>query len=252
MSFALPPLRMPRGGFRTLAVTQARLLMRTPAALVWLALPVAMVVLFGEIPAFTRPQQTLGGRRVIDVYVPTLAAMVPLFLACTALPMTMAGYREKAVLRRLSVTPVPAAEMLGALLAVMAVLTAAGVAVIVAIGGLAYHVHAPANPGAVCAAFTLGTAAVLALGLVPAALARTSGAASGMGVPLMVVNFFFSGLYVPLAELPHPLRSAAAYVPFGAVMEAWAGQGALWQHLAVLAGYTVAGALVAARVFRWE
>jgi len=251
-AFALPSLRMSSKGFRTLTLTQARLLLRAPAALVWLLLPVAMVVLFGCIPSFGTAQKALDGKRVIDVYVPTLAAMVPLFLACTALPMTMAGYREKGVLRRLSVTPVPAAGMLGALLAVMAALTALGVALIIAIGALAFHVAAPADPAAVCAAFVLGTTAVLALGLIVAAVARTSGAAGGMGVPLMVLNFFFSGLYVPVAELPHVLRRIGEFVPFGAVTAAWSGQGALWGHLAVLAGYTVAGGLVAARLFRWE
>ena len=35
-------------------------------------------------------------------------------------------------------------------------------------------------------------------------------------------------------------------------MAAWAGPGALWQHLLVLAAYTVVGGLAAARLFRWE
>ena len=47
-----------------------------------------------------------------------------------------------------------------------------------------------------------------------------------MGVPLMVLNFFFSGLYFPVAEMPHVLQRIGEYVPFGAVMAAWAGQGA--------------------------
>jgi ABC-2 type transport system permease protein len=251
-AFALPSLRMTRRGFRTLILTQARLLAREPAALVWLAFPVAMLILFGNIPAFRTASDTLDGKSVLDVYVPTIAATVPLFLACTALPMSMAQLREKDVLRRLSVSPVPAAGMLAALLAVIAALIVVGVALITAIGGLAFHVEAPANLGVVCASFLLGSTAVLALGLVVAAVARTSGAAGGMGVPLMVLNFFFSGLYFPVAEMPHVLQRIGGYVPFGAVMAAWAGEGALWQHLTVLAAYTVLGSLVAARVFRWE
>ena len=251
-AFAPPSFRMTRSGFRTLTLTQARLLAREPAALIWLAFPVAMLILFGNIPAFRTASAGLGGKSVLDVYVPTIAAMVPLFLACTALPMTMAQLREKDVLRRLSVSPVPAAGMLAALLAVIASLIVVGVALIVAIGRLAFHVKAPADPGAVLSSFLLGSTAVLALGLVVAAVARTSGAATGMGVPLMVLNFFFSGLYFPVAEMPHTLQRIGEYVPFGAVTAAWAGQGALWQHLLVLAAYTVLGSLVAARVFRWE
>ncbi|WP_433887660.1 ABC transporter permease [Streptomyces sp. CA-111067] len=251
-ALALPSVRMTRRGFARLTTSQARLLLREPASLAWLLLPLLLLILFGNIPAFTKPSDALDGRRVIDVYVPTIAALVPLSLAFTALPIAMATYREKNVLRRLAVSPVPAAGMLAALLAVIAAMTAVGVALIVAVGGIAFDVTAPANAGTVVASFVLGTTAVLALGLVVAALARTSGAASALGVPLMIVNFFFSGLYVPVDELPHVLRQIGEYVPFGAVMAAWAGQGALWQHLAVLAGYTVLGSLVAARVFRWE
>lgn len=251
-TFAAPPVRMTAKGFRTLTATQARLLLRAPAALIWFVFPLLLLIAFGSIPGFRTTTDDLGGKSVLDVYVPTIAAMVPLFLGCTTVPMTMADHRERGFLRRLSVSPVPAAGMLAALMAVIAALTAVGVAVITAVGGLVYHVKAPADPGAVIASFLLGSTAVFALGLVVAALARTSSAASAMGVPLMVLNFFFSGLYVPLAELPHVVQRISEYVPFGAVMAAWAGQGALWQHLAVLAAYTVLGGLLAARLFRWE
>ncbi|MCX4748664.1 ABC transporter permease [Kitasatospora sp. NBC_01287] len=243
---------MTRRGFRTLTLTQARLLLREPAALIWLGLPVLLLLVFGSIPGFHTAQAALGGKRMIDVYVPTLAAMVPLFLAFTALPMTMAGFREKDVLRRLSASPVPAAGMLAALVVVIAGLAAAGVALIVGIGVLAFGVSAPSNPGAVLAAFLLGGSAVLSLGLVVAARARTGGAASALGVPLMVLNFFASGLYFPMAQMPHLLQRIAEFIPFGAVMDAWSGEGLLWQHLLVLAGYTVLGSTIAARTFRWE
>ncbi|SEG69876.1 ABC-2 type transport system permease protein [Actinacidiphila yanglinensis] len=253
MSTPAPALpHMTRQGFRALTATQGRLLLREPATLFWLLFPLGMVILFGNIPAFTTDSGSLGGRSVIDVYVPTIAAMVPLFLGCVLLPTNMAQLREKGVLRRLSVSPVPAAGMLAALLAVIAALITAGVTLIIAVGRLAFHVTPPADPGAVVSSFLLGSTAVLALGLVAAALAPTSGAATGTGVPVMVLNFFFSGLYFPVAEMPHALREIGAYVPFGAVTAAWSGEGALWQHLLVLAGYTVVGAMVAVRTFRWE
>ncbi|GAA1224504.1 ABC transporter permease [Kitasatospora nipponensis] len=244
--------RMTRHGFATLTRTQATLLLREPAALVWLALPMLLLLVFGNIPGFLTPQATLGGRRVIDVYVPTIAAMVPLFLALTALPMTMAAHREKDVLRRLSASPVPATGMLAALVTVIAALAALGVTAVVTVGALAFHVSTPANPAAVLSSFLLGATAVLALGLLVAARARTGTAASAMGVPLMVLNFFASGLYFPVAQMPRLLQHVTEYIPFGAVMAAWDGRGALWQHLAVLAAYTLLAGTAAARWFRWE
>jgi len=249
---ALPPVRMTGRGFRTLVGVQAKLLLREPAAVIWLLLPVALVVLFGNIPAFQTPQHDLGGRRVIDVYVPTFAAMLPLFLALAALPTSMAAMREKNALRRFAVSPVPPAGMLAGLLAVVAALAALGVLLIVLIGALAFHVHAPNGLGAVLSSFVLGFTAVMALGLVVAAVASTAGAASALGVPVMILNFFFSGLYFPVAQMPAALRDIGQYVPFGAVMDAWSGYGPLWQHLAVLAGYTLVGGLASAKLFRWE
>jgi ABC-2 type transport system permease protein len=104
---------MTRKGFTMLTLTQARLLFREPAALIWLLAPVVLVLVLGSIPGFRTPQAALGGLRVIDVYVPTFASMVPLFLALTALPMTLASYREKDVLRRLSVSRCPPPEYSG-------------------------------------------------------------------------------------------------------------------------------------------
>jgi ABC-2 type transport system permease protein len=100
--------------------------------------------------------------------------------------------------------------------------------------------------------FLFGGTAVLALGLVVAARARSAAAASGLGVPLMVLNFFASGLYFPVAELPHTLQQVCQVIPFGAVTAVWSGQGPLWQHLLVLLSWTAAGALAAVRLFRWE
>ena len=57
----------------------------------------------------------------------------------------------------------------------------------------------------------------------------------------MIVNFFFAGVYVPLQQLPPRCAPSAAS---SRTVPSWTpgpGTGAAWQHLLVLAGYTVAG-----------
>ena len=251
-TMALPALKMTGKSYRALTAMHARLLLREPGAFAFLVLPTVLLAIFGDIPAFKTPQADLGGRTVLDAYVPTIAAIVPLLLALTVLPGAMAMFREKNALRRFSVTPVSPAAMLAALLAVIMVLAVLGIAAVIAVGSLVFHVAAPSSMGAVAGSFVLGSTAVLALGLLVAAVAPTGGVASGLGVPIMIVNFFFSGLYTPVAELPRLLQQIAGFVPFGAVVDAWAGEGRLWQHLLVLAGYTLVGGLAAAKLFRWE
>ncbi|HET9168943.1 MAG TPA: ABC transporter permease [Actinospica sp.] len=239
-------------GFSALATMHLKLMLREPGAFVTLLLPIVMLVVFGSIPGDKTAEADLGGRSVLDVYVPTIAAMTPLMVACAVLPGAMASFRERNTLRRFQVSPVPPGGMLAALVAVLASFAAFGALLIVLLGTLVFGAHLPANLGAVISSFVLGFAAVIAVGMIPAAIATTNTMANGMGIPFMILNFFFAGLYMPIATMPHVMQTIGEYVPFGAVMDAWSGSGALWQHLAVLAGYTVLGGITSARLFRWE
>lgn len=249
----LPEFRMTGNGFRTLVRTQARLMRREPAVVLsGIVLPVALIIVFGTIPAFGKPSAALGGKSTLDVYVPTFAMLSSVLTAFTALPVMFADLRERGVLRRLAVSPVPAAGLLAAQVTVIAATAAATAASVVLIGVVGFGASLPAHPLVMLASYVLGTTALLALGLLIAALAPSAGVATAFGVPTMILNFFFAGVYVPLQQLPHALRAVSGFVPYGAIVDTWSGTGAAWQHLAALAGYTVVGAVAAARVFKWE
>jgi ABC-2 type transport system permease protein len=249
----LPEFRMTGHGFRTLVRTQARLLRREPAVVLsGIVLPIALITVFGFIPAFGKPSASLGGRTTMEVYVPTFAMLSSVLTALTALPVSFADLRERGVLRRLAVSPVPAAGLLAAQVTVIASAAAATAAGVVLIGVAGFGASLPAHPLLVLASYLLGTTALLAVGLLIAALAPSAGVATGFGVPAMILNFFFAGVYVPLQSLPHVLRTLSGFVPYGAIVDTWSGSGAAWQHLTVLAAYTIVGALAAARVFKWE
>jgi ABC-2 type transport system permease protein len=249
----LPALRITPKGFRALIAMHARLLFREPGAAVVILLPFVLLLIFANIhSARYTPQKALGGRTVLDVYVPTFAGLLPLMLALTVLPGRMAMLREIKALRRFRVSPVPPAGMLVALLVVIVSLATAGVVLVAALGVGVYGAAMPSGLGTVVAAFVLGSAAVLALGLIVAAIAPSQGTASGLGAPMMILNFFFSGLYYPVAEMPHWLQKTGEFIPFGAVMDAWSGEGVLWQHLVVLSCYALLGGFAAVKLFRWE
>lgn len=249
----IPTSRMTPKGFRALIVMHARLLAREPGTAVVVLLPFLLLLIFANIHSarFT-PQKTLGGRTVLDVFVPTFAALMPLMLALTVLPGRMAMLRENKTLRRFRVSPVPPAGMLTALVVVIVSLAAAGVVLVAALGVGVYGAAMPSGLGTVFVAFVLGSAAVLALGLLVAGVAPSQGTASGLGGPMMILNFFFSGLYYPVAEMPHWLQKTGEFIPFGAVMDAWSGEGVLWQHLVVLSCYTLLAGAAAVKLFRWE
>ena len=249
----MPGFRMTGKGFRSLVRNQARLLFREPGvALAGVALPIVLIVIFGNIPSFTKPSASLGGRTTLDVYIPTLAMLSSIMLALSALPTTIAELREHGVLRRLSVSPVPAAGVLAAQVTVLLAIAAFTAGAVAIIGLGVFGAAVPAHLGLVLASCVLGTTAVVSVGLLVAAVAPTTGAAAGMGIPFMFLNFFFGGLYVPVQDLGSVLKTVSGLVPFGAIVDTWSGIGQSWEHLTVLGVYTVVGAFAAARLFKWE
>ena len=91
---------------RSLIVTEAKLLFREPIYwLVVILLPAAVLVIFGSMFGPSQPDPALGGLRFIDVFVPSLVVISVATLGIQTLPIRLATYREKGVLRRLSTTP---------------------------------------------------------------------------------------------------------------------------------------------------
>ena len=62
----------------------------------------------------TEPDPALGGQRWIDLFVPSLLVITLGTLGIQTLPIRLATYREKGVLRRLSTTPAHPVRLLAA------------------------------------------------------------------------------------------------------------------------------------------
>ena len=86
----------------TLAAIEGRLLLRDPASLFTVAIPVFLLVVFGA-------SSRAGATAVLPTTLATAIGLFGLYLV----PTTLATYRERGILRRLSVTPLPPARLLG-------------------------------------------------------------------------------------------------------------------------------------------
>src|SRR5690349_15377844 len=71
-----------------------------------LLFPTVLVGILGFIPSFREPSADLGGLRVIDVYVGIAVVLSLAMIGIQVLPATLAGYRERGILRRFATTPV--------------------------------------------------------------------------------------------------------------------------------------------------
>jgi ABC-2 type transport system permease protein len=242
---------------RRLLSTEARLFLREPLALFWGVLfPLILIVALGVGSAHAKPDPKLGGLRVVDVYVPIVMTMVLTVLALSALPTTLASYREKGILRRMSTTPVRPSLLLAAEVTVMVTVILIALALIAAVGSIAFNVTLPREVVPFVITLALAATAMLALGALIASVAKTPRIAGAIGTLVFFPMMFFAGLWVPQALMPATLRHISDYTPLGATVAAiqqtmrdqWPSAG----HLVVLAVYAVVLAFAAARLFRWE
>lgn len=131
-----------------------------------------------------------------------------------------------------------------------------GAVLVLGVGGLALGLSMPQHPIGFAVVFALGTPALLSLGLLIAAQARTVGAATAVGMLLFFPSMFLGGIYVPIELLPGSLQRIGEITPLGALLQAlrdsWVGGGPRPLHLAALAIATVVFGVLAARTFRWE
>jgi ABC-2 type transport system permease protein len=236
---------------------ELKLFLREPAALIFgLALSPVILVILGSVPSFRRPDPPLGGLRVVDVYVPIIIAMALAMIAVSALPVQLVTYRERGILRRMSTTPASPAAMLTAQLVANLAMVVVSVGIVLGIGRLAFDVSLPRNATGFLAAFVLSAVALFAIGLLIAAVVRSSKVAQGIGTLLFFPLLFLAGLWAPREVMPEALRRVSDLTPLGAGVQAMqdsaAGHGPTPLHLGVLAAYAVGVGLAAAALFRWE
>ena len=248
--------RAPRAALARLTMTEARLAWRQPIGLIWgVGLPVLLLIIFGSLPAFKKTSSSLGGLTVFQVYLPVLVALTLAMLGLIALPVPLASYREQGVLRRLSTTPVPPAWLLCAQLAINLVQALAATLIIV-IGGVAFGTKLPGSAAGFVLALVLAIAALFAIGLWLAAVAKTARAAGAIGTVLYFPLLFFAGLWVPRQLMPPVLRDISDFTPLGAAVQAiqasYQGGFPPAGPLLVLAVYAVISGYLAVRFFSWE
>ncbi|MGW1891033.1 ABC transporter permease [Streptomyces sp. NPDC002004] len=263
MSTAHPATAAPVGPARTRGAgaavlkTEARLFRREPGAVFWiLAFPSLLLGILGSIPSFRTADQSLGGIRLIDAYVPVTVLISLLMSGLQAMPPLITGYRERGILRRMSTTPVRPVALLGSQMGLHGAAALASAVLSLTVGRLVFDVTLPRQAAGYLVALGLATGAALALGALVSALSRTSKIANAIGSAVVFPMMFCAGVWLPVQAMPAVLARIVGYTPFGAAAralgEAAAGHWPAWSHLGVLAAWTVLLSAAASRWFRWE
>jgi ABC-2 type transport system permease protein len=249
-------------GYLVMTRTEFRLFRREPFSVVFvLAFPLMMMMLlaavFGNKQADAHKIQNgiliWRGVTPANYYTAASAAGIIAALGLMTLPIALASYRQRGILRRFRASSVSASTLIGAQLTVALGTFAAGTLVMAIVARLAYHAMLPRDLLAVAVALLAGTAAFGAIGLLLAAVTRTSRSAQGIGLMLFFALWLISGTAPPRAVLPTGLRDAGSLLPLShlvtAVQNAWFGFGWAGADLAVLAAYAVLAGVPALWLF---
>ena len=252
-------------GYLAMTLAEFRLFRREPFSIVFvLVFPLMMMMLlaavFGSDQA--EAQETMNGmliwRGVVpaEYYTAASVAVIIAALGLMTLPINLAGYRERGILRRLHASSVPAEVVVAAQLTLALATFAVGTVVMALVAWLAYDVALPQDVVGVVIALLFGTAAFGGIGLLLASVVGGSRAAQGIGLLLFFALWLISGTAPPRAVLPAGLRDVGGVLPLShlvtAVQDAWFGFGWSWTDLAVLAAYAVAAGVPALWLFRWD
>ncbi|MGW6308531.1 ABC transporter permease [Streptomyces niveus] len=237
--------------------TEARLLTREPGVLFWLvAFPTLLTLIVGLVPGYRDADPDLGGRRVIDLYVPVAALLALIVAGLQAMPPILIGYRERGILRRMSTTPVRPTTLLTSQIVLLGGGALASAALVIAVGSIAFGVALPGQLLGYLLALALATVGALAMGGLVCAISPTQRAGQAIGSALFFPSMFTAGVWLPVQTMPDLLRDIVSYSPMGAASEAldaaMRGGWPDWADLGVMALWALLLTAGAARWFRWE
>jgi len=235
---------------------------REPAA-VFFTVVLPLIFLFIFVSIFGNEPIEAGGKEIpgSTYYVPGILALAIVSATTVNLAITMTTLRERGTLKRVRSTPLPPWVFMAARLLTALAVSVMMVALVTLLGRLVYGVAVPTRtlPG-LALTVVVGTAACCCLGFALTAIIPNENAAPAVTNALVLPLYFFSGIFIPNDDIPSGMQVVGDVFPVKHLFEALLAafnpltRGAAIEgvHLLVLAGWGLAGLLVAARTFRWS
>ena len=238
-----------------LALMTAQLteLRRSKTALFWMmSFPLGFLFLFGFVMA-------RGDARVMAVLMPGLLTTTLMSGGLFGVALPLVQQRENGLLRRLRVTPVPAAALAIAH-GVTAVMTGfLSLVILMTLARLVFNMQMAGSWAALAGVYLCGAIALIPMGLLVGSTARDMRTAPAIANLLFFPMMFLSGSAMPFAFLPEGVQRFARLLPTTYLVDAYSsvivrGEGLLpiAGSLAALIGIGMVGTVLTSMLFRWE
>lgn len=238
----------------TLARTEARLLTREWATMIFAFVfpPLTMLIIAGSFGS--ERDEAFNDLAPDDFYVTGYFAIPIAAMALIGLPMALATYRERGVLRRFQAFGVPRSSVIATQSIVAAGMIALGSALVLAVALPTYGIPAVERPLELIAGFAAGTVTMLLLGTACGLVIGSARGAQAFGLLLFFPMFLLSGGGPPPSVMPAIMRRLSDVLPLthvvGAIRDPWLDDGSIALHLVGLAAWAIVGAVVVATAAR--
>jgi ABC-2 type transport system permease protein len=230
-----------------LIATESRLLVRDWTVVVFAFVFPAFVMLVLAGVFGTQPSGGFGHRRPDDYYVAASLGVPVIALGLVGLPVALASYRERGVLRRLEAFGISRMAVVGAQAAVTLGLVIVGGLVVLALALPTYGIPAVVHPWATLAGLLVGAITLVLLGIVVGLAAPSARAAQAIGLLAFFPLYLLGGGGPPRGVMTGAMHTIADIIPSAipAIVDPWLGLSGLASQLAVLAGWAAVAAVAA-------
>jgi ABC-2 type transport system permease protein len=198
---------------------EIKLFLREPInAIFTLAFPFITLFVLGGVFG-NEPEQRAAGHVLfrgvgpMDYYAPAYIALITASIGLVSMPVHLAGYRERGVLRRFRASSIPERALVGSQMGVTFAIVIVSAVVITAAAVAAYDIDIPKHIPQLALAFIISTATFALIGAGLGLALPTARAAQGLGLLLFFIMFLLSGAGPPPELLSEPLEFVAQFLP---------------------------------------
>ncbi|HEU0195426.1 MAG TPA: ABC transporter permease [Gaiellales bacterium] len=215
----------------------------------------------GRSPALVFQPQSVDSASLtyIDFLLPGIVALSIMISAVIGLSTVMVNWRQRGILRRLKLTPIPLTEFFAARVTASLVVAIMQVAVLLLFGRIAFGVHISTTAWAAIPVALAGCLCFLAMGFAIGSIVSDPETGDAVGNVVTNPMMFLSGTFFPVAAMPVYIQQIARVLPLYYMTNGLRDttvRGLPLSHvmsdIAVLLVMTLGLALVGLRTFRWE
>ncbi len=222
-----------------------------------IAFPLLMLLLFGSIYG-NEPSDFFGGFGTVDALVPAYICLVIAVNGLMSLPLTIADYRNKKILKRFKATPINPRDILISQYLVMLVMTVFSTILMIVVGKIVFNLQFFGQLLPIVVAYLMIVASIFSIGILIAGVSPSGKTAVIISYLVYFPMLFLSGATLPLNLMPPAMIRIANILPltYGVrlLSNVWLGQGLAFEptNIAVLLGIFAVCSALALKLFKWE